>query len=298
MSIPNHRIESSVPDFLTSRTVEVKGSQMHYLEAGEGDPIVFVHGNPTSSYLWRNVMPHITSLGRCIAVDLIGMGRSDKPNIGYRLADHAAYLDGFIEALNLRRVTFVMHDWGVSLGLHYLARYPDRVRAVAWMEGRLHPVASWDDFDEGSRKIFKQLRTEGVGERMVVEENFFVETILPAGTLRDFTDEEMAAYRAPYRDPSTRWPLLRWAEEIPIEGQPADMRQILDRYREALVSCSLPKLLMHGEPGAIVGPDEVAWCRQALSQLTVVNVGPGVHFLPEDQPHRIGTVLAEWLRAI
>lgn len=298
MTGSNRQIESRIPDVLTSCTVEVQGSRMHYLEVGAGDPIVFVHGNPTSSYLWRNVLPHAAGLGRCIAVDLIGMGRSGKPNTDYRLADHTAYLDGFIEALGLRRIAFVMHDWGVSLGLHYFARHPERVRAVAWMEGRLHPVASWNDFDEGGRETFKKLRTEGIGERMVIEENFFVETILPAGALRDLTQEEMDAYRAPYHDPSARWPILRWVEEIPIEGQPADVRQIVDGYREALIASSIPKLLLHGAPGALVGPDEVAWCREALSQLTAVDVGPGTHFLPEDRPHEIGRALAEWLRAV
>ena len=166
------------------------------------------------------------------------------------------------------------------------------------MEGRLHPVESWDDFDEGGREAFQALRTKGVGEQMVIGDNFFVETALPAGTRRALAEAEMAAYRAPYLDPATRWPLLRWAEEIPIKGEPADVRQVVDAYRMALAASGIPKLLLYGQPGALVGPGEVAWCRRELSSFAAIEVGPGLHFLPEDRPHEIGAALASWLSTL
>ena len=288
---------AAIPHTLSSKTVAVKDSLMHFLEAGAGDPILFLHGNPTSSYLWRNVIPHVASLSRCIAPDLIGMGGSGKPGITYRLGDHIDYLDAFIGALELDTLTLVMHDWGVALGLHYLMRRPENVKAVAFMEGHLHPIEAWAHFDAGSQEMFKKLRTQGVGEEMVVEENFFVETVLPGGTLREFSEEEMDAYRAPYLEKRARKPILQWVREIPIEGHPADVRDVVNGYRNYLATSDVPKLLLYAEPGAVIGADEVAWCR-GLSHLTAVNVGEGLHFLPEDRPDEIGRALAGWLKGL
>ena len=192
---------ADIPAGITSQSIAVKDSTLHYLEAGSGDPIVFLHGNPTSSYLWRNVIPHVAAHGRCLAVDLIGMGRSGKPLLAYRLVEHIAYLDAFIDALDLTRIVFVGHDWGVAIALHYLRRFPERVRAVAFMEGHIHPIASWDNFDAGGRAIFGALRTEKVGRKLAIDENFFIETVLPSGIQRTLTSAEMAAYRAPYLAP-------------------------------------------------------------------------------------------------
>jgi len=253
---------ADIPAGITSQTIAVKGSTLHYLAAGSGDPIVFLHGNPTSSYLWRNVIPHVAAHGRCIAVDLIGMGRSGKPPLAYRLSDHIAYIDAFIDALGLTAITFVGHDWGVAIGLHYLTRFPERVRAFAFMEGHIHPIAGWDDFDAGGRAIFEALRTKDVGRRMAIDENFFIETVLPSGVQRAFTADEMAAYRAPYLAPQEREPLWRWPNEIPIAGQPADVTALIRDNQTTLVASPIPKLLCHATPGAIIGPAEVAWCRQ------------------------------------
>ena len=190
-----------------------------------------------------------------------------------------------------------MHDWGVALGLHYLTRYPDGVRAVAFMEGHLHPVARWEDFDEGSREMFGSLRAQGVGERMVIEENFFVEKVLPGGTLRELSKEEMDAYRAPYVEKDARKPVLQWVREIPIAGEPADVAAIVSGYRAFLTASDVPKLLLYARPGAVVGADEAAWC-ETLPNLTAVDVGEGLHFLPEDKPDEIGRALAGWLEAL
>lgn len=289
---------AELPAGLVSRTVAVNDSTLHYLEAGAGMPIVFLHGNPTSSFLWRNVIPHVAPRGRCLAVDLIGMGGSGKPPIAYRLVDHIAYIDTFIDALNLDRITFVLHDWGIAIGLHYLSRFPERVRALALMEGHIHPIARWDDFDEGGRSTFRALRTEDVGRRMVIDENFFVEMVLQSDVRRTLTAAEMGAYRAPYREPRSREPLWRWANEIPIEGQPADVAAIVRDNQATLAASPIPKLLFHARPGATIGAAEVIWCRENVGNLTVIDLGPGSHFLPEDYPDAIGTGIAGWLATL
>lgn len=286
---------ADIPAGIASKIIAVNGSPMHYLEVGAGDPILFLHGNPTSSYLWRNVIPHVAGHGRCIAVDLIGMGRSGKPQIAYRLADHIAHIDAFIDTLGLTDLTLVMHDWGVAIGLHFLARFPKRVRAIALMEGHIRTIDSWSHFDAGARAMFQRLRTEDVGRKLVIEDNFFIETVLPSGVQRALSATEMDAYRTPYREPRDREPLWRWPNEIPIEGYPADVHAIVSDNNATLATSPIPKLLLHAHPGAVIGPAEVAWCRRTLSNLTIVDLGPGTHFLPEDHPDAIGTALARWL---
>jgi haloalkane dehalogenase len=280
----------------TLRHVEVHGSRMAYVDEGSGDPIVFLHGNPTSSYLWRNVIPHLSGLGRCIAPDLIGMGRSDKPELDYRFVDHARYVDGFLSALDLQRITFVIHDWGSALGLDWAMRHPDRVRGIAMMEAILRPIPSWEQFPAEGRELFQQLRTPGVGEAMVLDHNVFVEQLLPGGVLRGLTAAEMAHYREPYAERAARKPTLAWPRQIPIAGEPADVVEIVTRYGEALCRSQLPKILFTAEPGAMVRPPLVAWCRENLPNLEVVALGKGSHFLQEDHPHALGEKLADWLR--
>ncbi|HEX5689423.1 MAG TPA: haloalkane dehalogenase [Roseiflexaceae bacterium] len=285
--------QAAVPSHIRSYTVAVKDSFMHYLEAGDGPPIVFLHGNPTSSYLWRNVIPHVEAHGRCIAVDCIGMGRSGKPDIGYSLADHIDYVDAFLDALHLTNVTFVAHDWGVAIGLALAARRP--TRAIAFMEGHIHPIARWDDFDADSRTMFQNLRSETLGPPMIIDDNFFIETILPGGTQRALSHAEMEAYRAPFRERASRLPMLRWVGQIPIEGQPAEAHAIVAANQAFLVSSDIPKLLLYAHPGAVIGAEEVSWCMEHCSNLATVGVGDGIHFLPEDHPHAIGSAVAQWL---
>lgn len=225
------------------------------------------------------------------------MGRSGKPDIAYRLGDHVAYIDAFIDALGLSNLTLVLHDWGVAIGLHYAKRFPEQVKALAFMEGHLRPIDSWENFDEGSRAMFKDLRTEGVGQRMVIEDNFFIEVILPAGTQRRLSEDEMNAYRAPYLEPRSRTPLWRWPNEIPIEGTPADVVEIVDGNWRYLAATDLPKLLLYAQPGAIIGAEAVARCKATFSNLTTTDIGEGLHFLPEDRPEEIGVALARWLEA-
>ena len=286
---------AQIPPDISSRFVTVNDQPIHYLEAGTGAPIVFLHGNPTSSYLWRNVIPHLAIHGHCIAMDLIGMGKSGKPAIAYRLEDHVAYVDGFIEALGLTDITFVLHDWGVSLGLHYLARFPARVRAVAFMEGNLRPYEHWSDFDPGGQALFQRLRSEASGRHLIIDQNIFLETILPSGMCRTLSPAEMEAYQAPFLDPRHREPLWRWPQEIPIEGHPADVHTIVSEYRAALAQSPVPKLLLFAQPGSVIRAGEVAWCQETLPNLTSVDLGEGIHFLPEDHPAAVGTAVAHWL---
>ena len=280
-----------------SRFVTVAGSRIHYVEAGEGDPLLFLHGNPTSCYLWRNVMPHLAGDARCVAPDLIGMGRSDKPDLDYRFVDHARYVDGFIEALGLTRLTLVLHDWGSALGFHYARRHAANVRGLAFMEALVRPV-SWDEWPRTVRPVFEAFRTPEVGWDLVVGQNAFVEQVLPGAIQRRLTDVEMERYREPFREPASRKPVWRWPNEIPIDGEPADMAAIVGDYATWLSACDVPKLLLYARPGAILRKELVGWCRAHMRKLTTVDIGPGLHFVQEDRPHAIGAALGTWYRGL
>jgi haloalkane dehalogenase len=273
----------------------VLGSQLAFVAAGSGDTVLFVHGNPTSSFLWRQVLPALAGSARCLAVDLIGMGRSGQPDIDYGFADHAAYLEAFADELGLRDVTVVGHDWGAVLGLDLLRRRPDVVRRIAVCEGHLHPFDRWLDMGPDAGALFSRLRTPGLGDQLVLQENFFVEQVLPAGMNRRLTPAEHEVYRAPFRTPRARRPVLRWIQQIPVGGDPAEVDAIVRRNQDVLRHSPVPRLLLHGDPGSVVGPAEVDWCRRNAAGLDIVNVGPGTHFLPEDQPEAIAQALASWL---
>jgi len=288
----------SAEERYAKQQVTVNGAQMAYVEAGDGDPIVLLHGNPTSSYLWRNVMPHLEGLGRCIAPDLIGQGDSDKlPESGpdrYRFVEHRRYLDGLLEALGVREnVTLVIHDWGSALGFDWGNRHRNAVRGFAYMEAIVRPVASWDEWPEAARGIFQALRSPA-GEEMILEKNVFVERILPGSVLRGLTDAEMAVYRRPFREPGEgRRPTLTWPRQIPIEGEPADVTAIVQAYADWLARCDVPKLFVNAEPGAILTGAVRDFCRRWPNQ-TEVTVR-GSHFIQEDSPDEIGRAISEWL---
>jgi len=281
-----------------SNYVEVLGSKMHYVDEGSGDPVLFLHGNPTSSYLWRNIIPHISSSSRCIAPDLIGMGKSDKPDIEYRFFDHVRYLDGFIEELGLENLVLVIHDWGSALGFHYARRHQDNVMGLAFMEAILAPLPDWDIWPEAGRRIFQGFRTPDVGWDLIVNRNFFVERILPSSVTRQLGQEEMDYYREPFLDPPSRKPLWRWPNEIPIEGEPADVTRAVDEYNQWLSNTDLPKLLFYAQPGFLITEPMVEWCRDNLGNLKMVDIGEGIHFIQEDNPHLIGEELDRWVKGI
>lgn len=280
-----------------SRFVEVLGSKMHYIDEGEGDPILFLHGNPTSSYLWRNVIPHVTPFARAIAPDLIGMGRSDKPKLGYRFFDHVRYVEGFIEALALERVTLMIHDWGSALGFHYARRHEANVRGLAFTEAILRP-SKWSEFPAEFKVGFKLFRTPVIGWAMIVPGNAFLDKILPQTIVRDLSDEEMRRYKEPYATWASRKPVRQWPCEIPIDGHPADVHEAVAAYEAWLTQTQLPKLLLHALPGGIIRPATAAWAEATLPNLQSISIGKGIHFVQEDHPARIGRELADWYRRL
>jgi haloalkane dehalogenase len=277
----------------------ILGREMAYVEAGEGDPIVLLHGNPTSSYLWRNVLPHLQPRGRCIAPDLIGMGDSDKlPDSGpgsYRFVEHRRYLDALLEALDVHeRVTLVVHDWGSALGFDWANRHREAVKGIAYMEAIVRPQ-SWDHWDKMNMRPLLQALRSGAGEEMILRDNLFIEKILPGAILRTLSDEEMAQYRRPFAQPGEgRRPTLTWPREIPIEGEPADVSAISAAYADWLAASNVPKLFLKAEPGAILANDRlVDFVRKwpAQDEVTVA----GVHFVQEDSPDEIGRAIAGWM---
>jgi haloalkane dehalogenase len=277
--------------------VGVLDTEIAYIDTGDGDPVVFLHGNPTSSYLWRNVVPHVHGLARCLAPDLVGMGDSGKSPAGaYRLIDHARYLDAWFEALELRRnVVLVVHDWGSALGFHWARRHPERVRGVVYMEAIVRPV-TWQEWPEVARKVFQGMRST-LGEEMVLQKNVFVERILPASVMRGLTPEEMARYRAPYRDPGeSRRPTLTWPREIPVDGEPADVARIVRDYGEWLATSSMPKLFVNADPGSILVGAQREFCRTWPNQQEITV--RGTHFVQEDSPDEIGRGIADFVQRL
>lgn len=276
-----------------SKFIQVLGSYMHYIEDGTGDPMLFLHGNPTSSVLWRNIIPHMNSGTRCIAPDLIGHGRSDKPDISYRFSDHYSYLEAFTEKLELNRITLVLHDWGSALGFHYATQHPEKIKGMAFMESMVRPW-QWTDLRWDYRLGFKLLRTPLIGEVMIYGMNAFLNLVMPRLTTRSLSREEKKKYKEPFRKVSSRKPMLVWPREIPINGKPRDVYQVMKDYSRQLQSSNLPKLLLYAEPGAIIDKRTRQWCEAHLPNLTMVYVGKGLHYLQEDHPDKIGKALREW----
>ncbi len=287
--------EISAVDAQPRRRVKVLDTEMSYVDTGVGKPIVFLHGNPTSSYLWRNIIPYASGLGRCLAPDLVGMGQSgNPPTRSYRFVDHARYLDAWFEALELTNdVILVIHDWGSALGFHRATRFPDQVAAIAYMEAIALPLR-WEEFGEAGN-IFKALRSNA-GEEMILGQNFFVETILRRSVIRELSDEEMTRYRAPFREREDRLPTLVWPRQIPIDGEPQDVTEICERYGAFLSRSLIPKLLVLGDPGAIVTGRTRDFCRTWPNQREITVKGR--HFLQEDSPHEIGAALAEFVKSV
>jgi haloalkane dehalogenase len=276
--------------------VRVLDSGMSYVDVGSGEPIVFLHGNPTSSYLWRNIIPHVSDYGRCLAPDLVGMGQSGKsPTKAYRFQDHARYLDAWFDALQLdRNIILVLHDWGSALGFYRAFRHREQIQAIVYMEAIVQP-RRWEDFPDGRDAMFRNLRSEQ-GEHMVLDENFFIEVVLPKSTLRKLSDEEMAAYRAPFRDREARLPMLVWPRELPIEGTPADVVKIVESYGQWLAGSDIPKLFINADPGAQVVGRLREFCRGWKNQREVTV--PGSHFIQEDSPDQIGAALRDFVKSL
>lgn len=292
---------SSISEELTiaRHDVAVLGSRMSYLEQGQGDAVVFLHGNPTAAYLWRNVMPHVAGTHRAIAPDLIGMGHSAKPDVDYSFADHAAYLDGFIAALDLDQITLVSHDWGAALAWDFARRHPDKVVRLAFMEGVLPPVfpqASYEAMGEEMGGMFRALQDPVQGYEMVMEGNMFVDTILPMMINRPLGETAKAEYGAPYGDVASRLPTWMWPREVPIGGEPASSVSLMEDIASFMAETEMPVLLTYAEPGVLVPPQAVPFYTDLIGDIETVFVGQGLHFIQEDQPDAIGRAIADWLR--
>jgi haloalkane dehalogenase len=289
-------VELSSVDARFRKRAQVLDTEMSYVDIGEGDPIVFLHGNPTSSYLWRNIIPYVAEYGRCLAPDLVGMGRSGKsPHGAYRFIDHACYLDAWFEKLELtRNVVLVLHDWGSALGFHRASRYPTQIQAIAYMEAIVQP-RRWEDFPHGRDAMFRALRSDK-GEQMVLDENFFVEVVLPKSIIRKLDEEEMEAYRAPFRQREARLPTLIWPRELPIDGEPADVAALVRRYGEWLTTSTLPKLFIAAEPGALLVGRAREFCRTFPNQREVTV--KGIHYVQEDSAAEIGLALRDFVRGL
>ncbi len=278
-----------------SNFVAVGGTMMHFVQRGRGDPILMLHGNPTSSFLWRNVIPHLDGLGRVIAPDLVGFGMSGKPAIEYRFVEQLAYVEELIATLRLENIVFILHDWGSAIGFAYASRHPENVRGIAFMEAMIRPFTSPEDVSTVFAPFLRQFRDPVIGRQLIIDQNFFVETLLPLAVIRPLTEEELAVYRAPFLEPASREPIWRFPNEIPIAGDPADVHQIFVQYAEYLRTDPVPKLWLSAEPGILLDAtkrEEVL----ALPSAREVSIGPGRHFIQEDQPDAIGEAIAAWLR--
>jgi haloalkane dehalogenase len=281
--------------------LSVLDSEMAYREAGANlAPVaLFVHGNPTSSFIWRNIMPLVAPVAHCIAPDLIGFGQSGKPDIAYRFEDHARYLDAFTEKGGIGSAYLVAQDWGTALAFHLAERRPEFVRGLAFMEF-VRPFPTWEEFVRGSRarEIFRKFRTPSEGEKLILEENFFVERVLPGGMRRKLTDEEMAVYRAPFPTPQSRLPTWRFPNEIPIAGEPSDVYATMERAHAALAASTYPKLLFTADPGALISPALAEDFARKLNDCRLVKLGDGVHFLQEDHPEAIGRSVGAFIAEV
>ncbi len=279
--------------------VAVLDSEMTYVDAGQSTdrPIVFLHGNPTSSYLWRNVIPDLETHGRCLAPDLIGMGQSGSaPGGSYRFVDHARYLDAWFEGVGLDgKIVLVVHDWGSALGFHWANRHPNRVAGIAYMEAIVQPL-TWADWPGDARNLFQAFRSPA-GEDLVLNKNVFVEKVLPASVLRDLTEGEMEVYRTPFLEAGeSRRPMLTWPREIPIEGEPEDVSEIVTSYGAWRKECAMPKVCGDADPGSILVGRQRAFCRSWRNQSEVTV--QGLHFIQEDSPAELGAAVAEFIAGL
>ncbi len=282
-----------------SRYVEVEDQRLHYIDKGQGQIFVFLHGNPTSSYLWRNVMPYIEPIGRVVAVDNIGFGKSAKPDLDYTFQTHYRYIEAFIETLELEDIILVIHDWGSVLGLEYARSHPENVKGVVFMEAIIPPSFPMADLTQlgGEEGMFAQFRTAEAGKELVITQNVFIEQILGNGTLtRSMSETEKNAYRAPFVDPATRFPIYVWPNELPIAGQPMRNVEVVNAVGAWLKTSETPKLLQYASPGAIVPPAAADWMANNYRNIETQFVGYGAHFIQEDNPESIGRGIVDWYR--
>ena len=283
------------PSVGTGKFINVLGSYIHFIEEGKGETVLFLHGNPTSSYLWRNIIPGVSKVAHCVAPDLIGMGKSDKPDIEYRFFDHVKYLDEFIKSKNLKNIHLVLHDWGCMFGFFYAMRNAENVSSLVFMEAMFRPYRHWREFPAPLRETFQAFRAPNIGYERVVVDNEWLTQLLPGSMMKKLSAEEFAPYLSPFKNPKDRKPIWKLANELPIEGHPSDVTAAVRDYSRWLKETSIPKLLMYANPGAITTKKDVSWAKSNLKNLTTVDIGSGIHFHQEDEPENITQTLCDWL---
>jgi len=284
-----------------SHYVEVLGSQMHYVDKGEGDPILFLHGQPTSSYLWRNIMPHVEGQGRVVAPDNIGFGKSDQPDLDYTFEDHYRYIESFIEALDLESITLVVHDWGSGLGLHYANLHRDNIKGIVLMESILAPMfpaESYESLPKPLEEFFRTMRDPVKGPQLMIEENYFIEGVLPSFINRDLDSVAHNVYREPFLEKSSRKQINQWPNQVPIGNEPASVATAVTNYNTWLLQTETPILFLYASPGALNPPQVADWWAERARNIETVYIGPGLHFVQEDQPYAIGRAISDWYRRL
>ena len=299
---PDYRATALSAEFpYESKYVEVLGAKLHFIDQGQGDVFLFLHGNPTSSYLWRNVMRYVAPQARIVALDNIGFGKSDKPDIDYTFQSHFRYLTGFIETLGLRNVILVVHDWGSALGLNYAVEHPENVKGVVLMEALIPPAFPMENLEAfgPAADMFRSFRDPVEGKKAIIEKNIFIEVLLAKATItRRMTEEELDVYRAPFLKPASRYPIYVWPNELPVGGSPARNVQVVERIGRWLRDSATPKLLQYASPGVIVPPKAAEWAAQNYRNIETQFIGYGLHYLQEDNPEAIGRGIVDWHRRL
>jgi haloalkane dehalogenase len=283
---------------VTSHYLEVLGSKMHYLEAGKGDPILFIHGMPTSSHIWRKILPFLSDRARCIAPDLIGMGKSDKPDIDYRIFDHIRYIEKFIEKMGLNNITLVLHGWGSLVGFDIAARHPEKIKALAFYEAYIRPEEDWKMLSLPVQQFAALLSPQAASYQAIIKQNYLIEKLLPSGIIRPLSEEEMAVYRAPFPTPESRKPLWQYTQDLPLGQGPKDVIELISSYSKWLCESPCPKLMFYAMPGFITTMDAVQWAKTHLKNLTLESIDDALHFGQEVYPEHFGTKLRQWSNTI
>lgn len=276
-----------------SKYITVKGSKMHYVDEGKGDPILFIHGNPASSYIWRNIIPYVTSNARAIAVDLIGFGKSDKPDIDYGFKDVYTYLEGFIEVLNLKNITIVVQDWGSGLGFHYANLHRHNIKGIAFMEA-MYEQKKWENLSTELKMAMNLMRSKFTSWLVLGVANQFVSKMLPDWVERGLSKEELDYYKAPFKTLKSRKPIYVFPRDVPVKGQPKFSAHAVDSYNQWLQETNIPKICFYVDPGVLIPIEEIPWIEKNFPNITMVPLGKGTHFIQEDYPHEIGETLHTW----
>lgn len=292
------QVEISAQCDFKSHYLSVQGAKIHYYDEGAGDPMVFLHGMPTSAYLWRNIIPVLSPTARCIAPDLIGMGKSDKPDIAYRIFDHVEYIEAFIESLDLQNITLVLHGWGSVVGLEYARRHPDKIKAIAFYEAHLKPVTEWHQLSLPVQQLASMLRNPKAARHAVVDQNYLIKRLLPSAVVRKLSQQELDCYSAPFTTTSARLPLWQYLNDLPLGNGPKDVVDLISVYSDWLQQTTFPKLLLYAIPGFITTVDMVQWAKAHLKNLTMVVLNDAMHFAQESAPDQFAKALLSWYREI